>query len=171
MTTIQQNYKPVVLNNSHSIQELKTTLKHASDEAEKTRLRVLILIKQGKTKTGIAEEFGIERGTIIDWIKRYNSLGLNGLHSNLGGRKEGNPKWDTEIFSSLVKEIDRQGKYWSIPLMRQWIKEKYKQDIPEQTVWYHMDKQGYSYKSARPHPYLGNKEKQESFKKRAWEKN
>lgn len=88
-----------------------------------------------------------------------------GLISNKGGRPEGNPKWDTAIFDALVKEIDTKKGYWSIPRMQQWIREHHKKEIPEQTVWYRMDKLNYSYKSARPHPVQGNKEKQEAFKK------
>ena len=54
--------------------------------------------------------------------------------------------------------------------MMEWIEQRFKKEIPEQTIWYQLDKRGYSYKSSRPHPYLGNKEKQESFKKGAWVK-
>ncbi len=42
-----------------------------------------------------------------------------------------------------------------------------KVSIPETTVWYNMTNVcNMSYKSARPHPYLGDKEKQEEFKKK-----
>ena len=50
------------------------------------------------------------------------------------------------------------------------VQHHFKKDIPEQTIWYHLDTHKYSYKSARPHPYKGNKEQQESFKKRALQK-
>ena len=49
--------------------------------------------------------------------------------------------------------------------MQEWIKEQYQKDIPEQTVWYRMDKLNYSYKGARPHPVQGDRERQETFKK------
>ena len=165
MSKVTQNYKQIVLEDTHSVQELIGMLKKVTDEAQKTRLRVLILVKQGKTKTYIAKEFGIERGTIIDWIKAYNLKGLDGLQSNLGGRPEGNPKWDATIFDELVEEINTTQKYWSVPLMMMWIQEKYEKNIPEQTVWYQITKRNYSYKSGRPHPYLGNTEKQSLFKK------
>ena len=158
----------IALQNHNSISELKNHIKKRStDEQHKTRLRVILGIKEGSLKQDVAKRLVVHVDTVTDWVKMYNKKGIEGLTTNKGGRKEGNPKWDTEIFSSLVKEIDKQGTYWSIPLMMKWIKEKYKQDIPEQTVWYHIDKLRYSYKSARPHPYLGNKEKQESFKKGA----
>ena len=156
-----------ILKEDHSVDQLKAFLKQSKDEVQKTRLRILICIRKGTLRKHVADEFGVHIDTVANTITRYNEQGIDGLRVNKGGRKEGNPKWDTEIFSSLVKEIDKQDKYWSIPVMIKWIKEKYKKDIPEQTVWYHIDKQGYSYKSARPHPYKGDKEKQEAFKKGA----
>ena len=157
--------------NTINVPALKDHLQLTKSASEKVRVRAIIKIGQGKQIQNIASELMVSRRSISTWSNRFYQQGVEGLKDNKGGRKEGNPKWDTEIFDSLLKEIDKQKQYWSIPLMMQWIKEKYKQDIPEQTVWYHIDKQGYSYKSSRPHPYLGNKEKQEAFKKRAWEKN
>ena len=159
--------RTIELLHKNTVKELQSNLQHSKDEGQKTRLKVLIALRKGITRIAVGETLSINTNTITEIVRRYNKKGLPGLLTNKGGRKEGNPKWDTEIFSSLVKEIDKQGTYWSIPLMMKWIKEKYKQDIPEQTVWYHIDKLRYSYKSARPHPYLGNKEKQESFKKGA----
>jgi transposase len=100
------------------------------------------------------------------WITKYNSGGSLALASNLGGRSEGNPKWDAEIFDELAKEIDKGG-YWSIPRMQDWIKTHKKKEVPEQTVWYRMDKLKYSYKSSRPSPIGGDREKREVFKKGA----
>ena len=153
--------------NTINVSALKSHLQVTQSQGEKVRVRAIIKIGQGKQIQTIASELMVSRRSISTWSKRFYAQGVVGLQDNKGGRKEGNPKWNTEIFNELVKEIHKQDKYWSIPLMMQWIKEKYKQDIPEQTVWYHIDKRGYSYKSARPHPYLGNKEKQDAFKKGA----
>ncbi len=144
--------------------ELRQALKHA-DEAQKTRIRVIINIQDGLARIDIARSFSITQNSITNWVKRYNAGGSDALATNKGGRPEGNPKWDTSIFDELVKEINKTKKYWSIPLMMNWIKEHYKLAIPEQTVWYHMDARNMSYKSARPHPHLGDKERQEAFKK------
>jgi transposase len=150
------------------IPTLKNHLQIISSSKEKVRVRAIIKIGQQKQVQDIAEELMVSRRSISTWNKRFTKQGLIGLRDNNGGRKEGNPKWDQEIFENLVLEIQKQDKYWSIPLMIEWIHKQYKKTIPEQTIWYQLDKRGYSYKSSRPHPYLGNKEKQESFKKRAW---
>ena len=76
--------------------------------------------------------------------------------------------------NNLAKEIDDTEEYWSIPLMAQWIKNNYQQDIPHTTILYHLNKLGYSYTTSRPHPYKGDPLLQEEFKKKAllnWSKN
>ena len=153
--------------NTINVSALKSHLQVTQSQGEKVRVRAIIKIGQGKQIQTIASELMVSRRSISTWSNRFYQQGVAGLKDNKGGRKEGNPKWDTEIFTMLIKEIDKQEKYWSIPVMMQWIKRKYNLDIPEQTVWYHIDKLGYSYKSSRPHPHLGNKEKQEAFKKGA----
>jgi len=50
-------------------------------------------------------------------------------------------------------------------MMQDWLHTIKGADIPEQTVWYRMDKLKYSYKSGRPCPVQGDQKKQESFKK------
>jgi transposase len=158
--------KPVLsVRPRHSIAELRHALAHADDEAQKTRIRVIINIREGATRTQIVQRFSICPNTVRNWIRVYNDGGLDALSMSKGGRPEGNPKWNTALFDNLVKEIDKGGRYWSIPLMVEWLKEHYKENVPENTVWYHLKRLNYSHKSARPHPYKGNKERQETFKK------
>ena len=113
----------------------------------------------------MSEELVVSQKSLGVWLSRYNEKGINALASNKGGRPEGNPKWDTAIWETLGDTLKTQGGYWSIPKMQEWIENKYKKSIPEQTVWYHLDKLGFSYKSSRPHPYKGDKDRQEAFKK------
>ena len=152
------------------IPTLKHHLQTIKSSSEKVRIRAIIKIGEQKQIQEISKELMISRRSISTWNKRFLQQGIVGLRDNNGGRKEGNPKWNTEIFNELIKEIDKQEQYWSIPKMMEWIEQRFKKEIPEQTIWYQLDKRGYSYKSSRPHPYLGNKEKQESFKKGAWVK-
>lgn len=151
----------------HTLAELIEAKNKSSDEGQKLRLRAIINIKKGKLSKQVSEEILISRRSLSSWVGKYNEKGIEGLVTNKGGRPEGNPKWDVKIFDALTAMIKSTGGYWSIPKMQEWIKNKYQQSIPEQTVWYHLDKLGFSYKSARPHPYKGNKEQQDSFKKRA----
>lgn len=155
----------------HTLPELVLAKNKSSDEGQKLRLRAIINIKKGKLMSQISEEILVSQKSLGVWLAKYNENGFDGLLTNKGGRKEGNPKWDTTIFNTLGKTIKTKGGYWSIPKMQEWIKETYMKNIPEQTVWYHLDRLGFSYKSSRPHPYKGDKERQESFKKGALQKN
>jgi transposase len=157
----------ILLSNHNSLEDLQRICKDTKDQVQKNRLRAIINIKKGRTRTEIVETFNVSRDTVTNWVNRYNKEGVQGLKENLGGRKDGNPKWDVNIFKLLAKEIDVSKGYWSIPLMQKWIEKEHKEIIPEQTVWYHIRKENYTYKSSRPHPMLGNKDKQEAFKKGA----
>lgn len=151
----------------HTLAELVEVKNKSSDDGQKLRLRAIINIKKGKLMRQVSEELVVSQKSLGVWLSRYNEQGVVGLASNKGGRPEGNPKWDEEIWKELGNTIKNTNGYWSIPKMQEWINNKYKKEIPEQTVWYHLDKLGFSYKSARPHPYKGDRDKQASFKKGA----
>ena len=158
--------KRIIVSNKLSNAELVTAQKTCGrDYMKKTRIRAIINIVEGKTRREVAKTLCVTSDTITNWIHAYNQKGLNGLATNLGGRPGGNPIWDISMFDTLVKEINKQTQYWSIPLMQKWIENKYKKDIPESTIWYHMTSLNYSYKSARPHPKEGNVKAQLEFKK------
>jgi transposase len=157
----------ILLKHTNTYEELKSLLIKNKDELMKTRIKILLLVKKELTRKEISERLSVNIDTITDIIKRYNQKGIPSLKTNKGGRLNGNPVWDSKIFDQLIIEIDKQDRYWSIPLMQEWIHKNYQVNIPEQTVWYRMNKMNrFSYKSSRPHPYLGNREKQESFKKK-----
>lgn len=151
----------------HTLAELIEIKNKSSDDGQKLRLRAIINIKKGKLLKQVSEEFIVSRQSLSVWVNRYNKNGAEGLFFSKGGREEGNPKWDAGIWKKLGDHIKTKGGYWSIPKMQEWIESEYKKTIPEQTVWYNLTKLKFSYKSARPHPYKGNLEKQNSFKKGA----
>jgi transposase len=151
----------------HTIQELITIKNKSKDEGLKLKLRALINLKKGKAVKDVAENLLVSRQSLSEWQRRYNTEGIVGLHTNKGGRPEGNPTWDTDIFTTLTTHVEETGGYWSVPLMQQWIEKQYSKTIPLQTIWYHLCLMEFSYKSARPHPYKGDKERQEAFKKGA----
>jgi transposase len=150
---------------TYTINDLVAFHKRSSDPGQKFRLKAIISIKKGNKVGQVSKDFLVSRKSLSSWQKRLQEKGVDGLATNKGGRKEGNPKWDAEIWKGLGRHIKETNGYWSIPKMIEWIFEKYCEHIPEQTVWYHLNLLGFSYKSARPHPYLGNREKQDMFKK------
>lgn len=159
--------KKHILVPTHTIEELTLIKNKSNDEGLKLKLRALINLKKGKAVKVIASDLLVSRQSLSEWQRRYNTEGIPGLVTNKGGRPEGNPLWDTTIFTTLTDHITEAGGYWSVPLMQEWIENKYTKTIPLQTIWYHLCLLEFSYKSARPHPYKGDLKRQESFKKGA----
>ena len=156
----------ITIQDIETLESLKTKLHKYSDEAYKTRVKAVILAKRGKKRLEIVEQLTVDAKSVTTWLTKYNKGGTESLVSNKGGRPKGDLVWSIEIFDALAQEIDKGG-YWSIPRMQEWLKKHKGKEVPEQTVWYRMDKLKYSYKGARPHPVQGDKGKQEAFKKGA----
>lgn len=159
--------KKHILASSHTLAELAVIKSKSSDEGQKLKLRAIINIKKGKKVKQVAEDLLVSRQSLSAWQRIYNDEGIEGLATNKGGRPEGNPTWDENIFIALTEHVEKTGGYWSVPLMQKWIEGKYKKTIPLQTIWYHLCLLEFSYKSARPHPYKGDRKRQELFKKGA----
>ncbi len=149
-----------------SLARLRKAVKASDDEAQKSRIRAVIGLKEGKTRTAVAASSAISRTSLVSWVALYNQGGTEALKLGKGGRPEGNPKWDAAPFKALAKEVDKGG-YWSIPRMQEWLAKNKKIDVPQQTVWYRACKMHYSHESARPHPTEAKREAQDAFKKGA----
>src|SRR5579883_1907869 len=52
--------------------------------ADVRRLMALALILEGKSRSEAAEQSGMERQTLRDWVHRYNTQGVAGLSSRVG---------------------------------------------------------------------------------------
>lgn len=149
----------------HTEKELRLILKRSRDEGQKTRLKAIILAKEGKQRQEIMERLRVSDHSITNWVHSYNEGGVDALKTHTGGRPKGSTVWKDELFTALCAEIDKTGGYWSVPRMRDWIKKEHNNEIPIVTIWYRMTHCGYSYKSARPHPAKGDPALQAEFKK------
>lgn len=119
------------LKNKYAIVQLQKAIKTSKDEGQKTRLRALIKLKKGYTRTATAKEFVVDRKTLLFWIKECNKEGVKALIMSKGGRPEGNPIWNKKIFNDLLKEVKKSKKCWSVPLMREWIRKHKKKRYPK----------------------------------------
>ena len=156
----------IELKEHDDVETLRREIRKAKDGRYQLRLRCILMRKEGAQSVQIQKELNISRQSIARWIKAYNEGGKEALATIKSGNKEGGWKWDAKIFDALVEEIRNNPGYWSVPRMRQWIRRHYGVDIPRETVRWYLKKRGFSYKSARPSPYLGEEEAKEDFKKR-----
>jgi len=147
----------------HTIEELKREIKNAKDGRYSLRLRCVLLKKEGKSTKEIQENLLVSRGFIAKWIHRYNEEGLEALkYRHTGGKKE---VWTIKYFKELFEELDKNRGFWTIKKMQKFIEKKHNVKIPEESIRRKLHKYKYSWKTSRPNPYKGDKEKQEEFKK------
>jgi transposase len=73
-----------ITNLSYSASELRRLMSKQKDGAVVRRLMALALILEGRSRTEAAEQSGMERQTLRDWVHRYNAQGLAGLSSRVG---------------------------------------------------------------------------------------
>jgi len=91
----------IPLSERDTIVELKAAIRHSNDEAQKTRIRAIISIKEGLTRTKTAQIFNITRTTLRYWVTAYNGKGVAALLMSSGGRPKGNHRWNANIFDEI----------------------------------------------------------------------
>jgi transposase len=70
----------------HTAAALRGLAAKSSDAAQVRRLLALSLILQGRSRREAAEQAGMDRQTLRDWVHRYNAEGVPGLTSiRIGG--------------------------------------------------------------------------------------
>lgn len=79
-------------------ESLEQEAKRTEDGRYRLRLTVIAQILRNPSigsKT-LHQRYLVSKESITNWLKRYNTGGMEGLrHTNLGGRPEGNPIWDS----------------------------------------------------------------------------
>jgi transposase len=73
-----------ITNLDYSATDLRRLMSKEKDGAVVRRLLALALILEGKTRTEAAQQSGMERQTLRDWVHRYNAEGVAGLASRVG---------------------------------------------------------------------------------------
>jgi hypothetical protein len=68
-----------ITNLEYSAADLRRLMSRHKDGAVVRRLMALALILEGKSRTEAAQQSGMERQTLRDWVHRYNGEGLAGL--------------------------------------------------------------------------------------------
>ena len=69
----------------HTALKLRACAAKSHDGAKVRRLLSLALVLEGVSRVEAAVRNGMDRQTLLDWVIRYNVLGLEGLVSRRGG--------------------------------------------------------------------------------------
>ena len=77
--------KPLVITRTeHSADALRSFASKSRDGAQVRRLLALAHILDGVSRTDAAEQAGMDRQTLRDWVHRYNAGGIASLRSGAG---------------------------------------------------------------------------------------
>lgn len=153
-----------------TLEQWHDKIRRVRNNDHKLRMLVIEKLLANPTLSGkkIQEIFFISAATMYSWISWYNKGGLEKLKTGNGGRGssgDANKQYDDKIFATLKEEIDKnQDKVWTLEKMQYFIKEKFNVEPTIQAIRYRI-KDTHSYKSSRPYPHKGDRNKLGQFKK------
>ncbi len=112
--------KPYTSAGSDTAAQLRAAVKQTGNPVMATRLKAIVLRKEGKDPQEIGESLLVADRAVRGWAPAHNASGILGLKPKPSGRPEGNPKWEASPFEALAKEIGKGG-HWSVPRMQEWL--------------------------------------------------
>src|SRR5258708_2937101 len=74
---------------------------HGTPQQVALRCRIVVAAAPGKSDVAIAEQFSVNRNTVILWRKRYSEEGLDGLWDIAPGRGR-KPRYDLDKIAAIV---------------------------------------------------------------------
>jgi len=77
--------KPLAITGTeHTAEDLRAIASKSRDAGQVRRLLALALVLEGRSRTEAADQAGMDRQTLRDWVHRYNAEGIEGLKSGHG---------------------------------------------------------------------------------------
>ncbi len=114
--------------NDEEVEYLKAFVKKGRKSArELTRARILFLVNEGKTETGIKDILGICRATVSNVKKRYREEGFQSALTEKprpGQPKKYTVKQEAEIIAIACTNPPRGRKRWTIRLLTGELKKR-----------------------------------------------
>jgi transposase len=123
----------------HTAAELRGFAAKSCDAAQVRRLLALALTLEGHSRESAAEQSGMDRQNLRDWVHRYNDAGVAGLVSvRSGGRK---PRWTAAEMAEL-KELTIKGPNpetdkvvrWRCVDLREVVARRFSVTVTERTI-------------------------------------
>jgi transposase len=159
-----------VTRTDHTAEELRSIAAKTKDGDTVRRLLAIALIFEGCSRTAAAEQNGMDRQTLRDWVHRYNAEGVDGLKSR---RSPGREPWLTEAQMAELREVVVKGPdpakhgvvRWRCVDLQQEIARRFQVEVHESTVGKWLRRLGLTRLQPRPFHPKKNSEAQEEFKK------
>jgi len=96
----------MVTRGDHTAAELRVMAARCRDAAQLRRLLAMALVLEGRSRTEAAEQSGMQRQTLRDWVHRYNAHGIEGLKSR---KSPGAAPSLTEVQRAELKALVAEG--------------------------------------------------------------
>jgi len=154
--------------NAHDVERRYRTAKQA---VERTWWQIVWLVSQGQTATEIARSTGFTRGWIGQVVKRYNTLGPEGLHDRRQTHSRRQPlalseEQQTELLA-VLEGPPPHGELWTGRLVAAWMSTRLGRPIPRQLGWVYLVRLKGKRWVPRPRHVLADAAQQAAFKKRS----
>ena len=163
--------KPVaVTRTDHTVAELRLMAAKCHDAAQLRRLLALAMVLEGRSRTEAAEQSGMQRQTLRDWVHRYNVHGIEGLKSR---KSPGAAPSLTEAQKAELRALIVKGPDLAVHKVVRWrcldlqaeVARRFDVTVHESTIgkWLHQMRLS----RQQPRPYHPKKipEAEEAFKK------
>ena len=141
-------------------QELLSELRKEKYRKHADRIRVILLLDDGKKYKDIQDFYFIDDGTIRNWRKRYIEGGIERLMNDFWNVKK------SSLSSEQLLELDAHlmdHTYGRVKDIADYIRIKHKVELEENSVLRIVKSMGYSFKKPKKVPSKASKEKQETF--------
>ena len=160
----------IITRTKHTATALREVAAKSDDGAQVRRLLAIALILEGRSRTEAAEQSGMDRQTLRDWVHRYNAAGIPGLASRHGTGREA---FLTEAQMNELKQIVIKGPdpktakvvRWRCVDLRDEVKRRFGVRVNERTIGKWLRKLGLTRLQPRPFHPKKDAAAQETFKK------
>ena len=152
--------------------ELRGFAGQCNDGAQVRRLLAIALVLDGRSRAEAAEQNGMDRQTLSDWVHRYNATGIEGLKSchPPGATPLLNEVQKAELRELVVKgpdpEKDKVIRWRCLDLQKE-VARRFSVRVHESTVGKWLRQFGLTRLQPRPCHPKADHAAQETFKKRA----
>lgn len=150
--------------------DLRDLAAKSRDGAHVRRLLALALILEGRSRTDAAEQSGMERQTLRDWVHRYNAEGIGGLRSRSSPGRMAllNQAQMNELKDVVIKGPDPETAKvvrWRCVDLQAEVKQRFAVTVHERTIGKWLRKLDLTRLQPRPFHPKKDAEAQEAFKK------
>lgn len=147
--------KPLTLSNPEIIFGIQDEIRRTEEARYDHRLHAILLIGQGMTCPQVAKKFGDARGSIRNWVNRFEKHGFAGLvDGERGGRPPRLNEQELQEIGAVLRRVPTEAgvsqNFWDGKTLVEWIKIRYKKIFGVRQCQRMFHKLGFRLRKPRP---------------------